>query len=202
MPFSFADAIFWIAVACCAVAQIAIVRSVVVFAGARRDDVAPPPSAARAQREIAWAVLPGIALALVMVWTWRTMHAAPHLGPRRLASCSDERDSATLVAALVVACLHLVFGAIVRISGSGMGCGNNWPKCYGYWFPPFSRPDLVVEVSHRYLASILVITVASMALVAFRASRANAGVGGPRWRAALRSSAPSPRCSRPRSSAA
>ena len=81
------------------------------------------------------------------------------------------------IAALVVACLHLVFGAIVRISGSGMGCGDNWPKCYGYWFPPFSRPDLVVEVSHRYLASILVITVTSMALVAFR-HRAEPGVGG------------------------
>ena len=63
------------------------------------------------------------------------------------------------IVALVVACLQLVFGAIVRISGSGMGCGDNWPKCYGYWFPPFSRPDLVVEVSHRYLASILLITV-------------------------------------------
>jgi heme A synthase len=72
------------------------------------------------------------------------------------------------IAALVVACLHLVFGAIVRISGSGMGCGDHWPKCYGYWFPPFSRPDLVVEVSHRYLASILVLAVSSMALVAFR----------------------------------
>ena len=81
------------------------------------------------------------------------------------------------IAALVVACLHLIFGAIVRISGSGMGCGDNWPKCYGYWFPPFSRPDLVVEVSHRYLASILVITVASMVLVAFR-HRAETGVGG------------------------
>ena len=81
------------------------------------------------------------------------------------------------IAALVVACLHLVFGAIVRISGSGMGCGDHWPKCYGYWFPPFSRPDLVVEVSHRYLASILVLTVSSMALVAFR-HRAEPGIGG------------------------
>ena len=81
------------------------------------------------------------------------------------------------IAALAVACLHLIFGAIVRISGSGMGCGDNWPKCYGYWFPPFSRPDLIVEVSHRYLASILVITVASMVLVAFR-HRAETGVGG------------------------
>ena len=85
------------------------------------------------------------------------------------------------LAALVVACLHLVFGAIVRISGSGMGCGDNWPKCYGYWFPPFSRPDLVVEVSHRYLASLLTLTVASMALAAFarRAEPGVAGRGGP-----------------------
>jgi heme A synthase len=82
------------------------------------------------------------------------------------------------IAALVVACVHLVFGALVRITGSGMGCGNNWPKCYGYWFPPFSRPDLVVEVSHRYLASILVFTVCSMALAAFL-NRDEPGVSGP-----------------------
>ena len=82
------------------------------------------------------------------------------------------------IVALVVACTHLVFGAIVRISGSGMGCGDHWPKCYGYWFPPFSRPDLIVEVSHRYLASILTLTVVSLALVAF-AKRREPGVGGP-----------------------
>ena len=82
------------------------------------------------------------------------------------------------IAALVVAGLHLIFGAIVRISGSGMGCGDHWPKCYGYWFPPFSRPDLIVEVSHRYLASILTITVAALVVVAYR-HREHARIGGP-----------------------
>jgi heme a synthase len=82
------------------------------------------------------------------------------------------------IIALVVACTHLVFGAIVRISGSGMGCGDHWPKCYGYWFPPFNRPDLIVEVSHRYLASILTIAVVSLAVVAF-ARRDEPGVSGP-----------------------
>ncbi|MEO5567346.1 MAG: COX15/CtaA family protein, partial [Gemmatimonadaceae bacterium] len=57
----------------------------------------------------------------------------------------------TLVA-LGVAFVHVVFGAIVRISGSGMGCGDHWPKCYGSFFPPMDRPDLIIEVSHRYLA--------------------------------------------------
>ena len=79
--------------------------------------------------------------------------------------------------ALAVACLHLVFGAIVRISGSGLGCGDHWPKCYGRWFPPLDRPDLIVEVSHRYLASILTLAVVSMAVAAFL-HRREAGVGG------------------------
>jgi heme a synthase len=76
-----------------------------------------------------------------------------------------------------VACLHLVFGAIVRISGSGMGCGDHWPKCYGRWFPPFSRPDLIVEVSHRYLASILLLALIATLATAWR-HRSEPGVGG------------------------
>lgn len=80
-------------------------------------------------------------------------------------------------AALGVACLHLVFGAIVRISGSGMGCGDNWPKCYGYWFPPLSRPDLIIEVTHRYLASIVTLALVALFVVAWR-RRAEPGVGG------------------------
>lgn len=95
-------------------------------------------------------------------------------------------------AAFGVACLHLVFGAIVRISGSGMGCGDHWPRCYGRWFPPLDRPDLIVEVSHRYLASVLLLTLltllaaASGARVRGRAvPRERRGVARPlprRWR--------------------
>jgi cytochrome c oxidase assembly protein subunit 15 len=80
-------------------------------------------------------------------------------------------------AALCVAFAHLIFGAIVRISGSGMGCGDHWPLCYGRLFPPFDRPDLVVEWTHRLLASILVLSVAAFAVMAWRARRM-AGVGG------------------------
>jgi heme A synthase len=76
-----------------------------------------------------------------------------------------------------VACAHLVFGAIVRISGSGMGCGNNWPRCYGYWFPPMSRPDLVIEVTHRYLASLLLLSLIAVLVMAWR-RRSDPGVGG------------------------
>ena len=80
-------------------------------------------------------------------------------------------------AAFGVAITHLVFGAIVRISGSGMGCGDHWPKCYGSWFPPLNRPDLVIEVTHRYLASILLLSLLGLLAAAWR-RRADPGVGG------------------------
>ncbi|MBA2458138.1 MAG: COX15/CtaA family protein, partial [Gemmatimonadales bacterium] len=27
----------------------------------------------------------------------------------------------------------IVLGGIVRITGSGMGCGDHWPRCNGEW---------------------------------------------------------------------
>lgn len=86
---------------------------------------------------------------------------------------------------LGVALLHIVFGAIVRISGSGMGCGENWPKCYGYWFPPFDRVDLIIEVMHRYLAIALFASIAVLVAAAWqhRGTSAVRGPGGV-WNAA------------------
>jgi heme A synthase len=81
--------------------------------------------------------------------------------------------------AFFVACTHLVFGAIVRITGSGMGCGNHWPTCDGYWFPPLSRPELIIEVTHRYLASLLLLSLI-VVLVAAWNRRGSPGVSGPR----------------------
>ncbi|MCC7055372.1 MAG: COX15/CtaA family protein [Gemmatimonadaceae bacterium] len=78
---------------------------------------------------------------------------------------------------LLAALGHVIFGGFVRISGSGMGCGDHWPKCYGYWFPPFDRPDLVIEVMHRYFAATLSTVVAVFLLFAFL-RRTSAGVGG------------------------
>ncbi len=76
-----------------------------------------------------------------------------------------------------VACLHLVFGAIVRISGSGMGCGDHWPRCYGRWFPPMDRPDLVIEVAHRYLASVLLLSLIALLVICWRRA-GDPGVSG------------------------
>lgn len=79
--------------------------------------------------------------------------------------------------ALVIAVAQIVFGAIVRISGSGMGCGNHWPKCYGRWFPPFDQPTLVIEWTHRLIAALLLVALAALAAAAY-ATRREPGVGG------------------------
>src|SRR5882672_1755734 len=66
-------------------------------------------------------------------------------------------------AAAVCTYLLIVLGAIVRISGSGMGCGDHWPLCNGHLFPPLDDIRTVIEWSHRLVAglvSILVVTLA------------------------------------------
>ena len=80
------------------------------------------------------------------------------------------------IAALVIALAHLVFGGIVRITGSGMGCGDHWPKCHGEWIPPMNRPDLVIEVTHRYLALLLILSITALAIAAWNRRR-EPGVG-------------------------
>jgi heme/copper-type cytochrome/quinol oxidase subunit 2 len=72
MSFSLADAIFWVAVACCSIAQLAIIRSAVVSPA--RVAGSQPTSAWQRAGEITWAALPGLALAAVFVFTWRAMH--------------------------------------------------------------------------------------------------------------------------------
>jgi heme A synthase len=83
------------------------------------------------------------------------------------------------ILSLVLGVGHVIFGAVVRITGSGMGCGDHWPKCHGYWFPPLERTDLIIEVTHRYFAATLSLTIIALLAVAF-IRRKTPGVGGPR----------------------
>jgi cytochrome c oxidase assembly protein subunit 15 len=82
------------------------------------------------------------------------------------------------VVTVVITYLHLVFGGIVRISGSGMGCGNHWPRCNGSWIPDFTNAIVAIEWTHRLLATLVILSIATLAFVANR-RRAEVGVGGP-----------------------
>jgi cytochrome c oxidase assembly protein subunit 15 len=79
--------------------------------------------------------------------------------------------------ALLIGFAQVVFGAIVRITGSGLGCGDSWPDCYGSFTPAHGAPTLLVEISHRYGAAALSIVIILLAAVAW-AKRGEPGVGG------------------------
>ncbi len=55
----------------------------------------------------------------------------------------------TAVGMLIV----LLMGARVTATGSGDGCGNDWPLCHGSWLPADTYESLT-EYSHRFVTSI------------------------------------------------
>lgn len=50
--------------------------------------------------------------------------------------------------------LVILWGAWVRISHSGDGCGDHWPLCDGQFIPDFTEKKTWVEYSHRMMSGI------------------------------------------------
>jgi len=76
---------------------------------------------------------------------------------------------------IAAACVYLliVLGFVVRITGSGLGCGNHWPLCNGRLFPPLSDPGAVgavIEWSHRLVAGIVSVLIVALAVLDWRRS--------------------------------
>lgn len=67
-----AEIIFWVAAAACAIAEIAILRFSFAAQGANKSELVP--TAARGG-EIAWAVIPALALVAVLFATWQKLEA-------------------------------------------------------------------------------------------------------------------------------
>ena len=66
--------------------------------------------------------------------------------------------------------LVILWGAYVRISFSGDGCGANWPFCNGQMIPKQMSLPTVIEYTHRMMTSLdsfLVITLCIWAFLVF-----------------------------------
>jgi heme a synthase len=58
--------------------------------------------------------------------------------------------------------LVVLWGAVVRATSSGAGCGANWPLCNGDFFPHHPRLATVIEFTHRSMSGICTFLVAAL----------------------------------------
>jgi heme A synthase len=73
--------------------------------------------------------------------------------------------------------LLVALSPIVRITGSGMGCGDHWPLCNGRLIPPLDNLAVMIEWGHRLAVVGLTALVVALLVTAWRFRRAP-GVGG------------------------
>jgi heme A synthase len=65
----------------------------------------------------------------------------------------------------------IVWGAYVRASGSGAGCGSHWPLCNGEVIPREASVTTLIEFSHRLTSGLALLLVVALLVWTRRATR-------------------------------
>ena len=84
---------------------------------------------------------------------------------RTIASGGFARFAWAVVAYILVVVL---WGALVRATGSGAGCGGHWPLCNGEWTPHSPAIATLIEFTHRAMSGLALASVAVLCVWAFR----------------------------------
>jgi heme A synthase len=79
--------------------------------------------------------------------------------------------SLALYAALVLVAnvLVILWGAYVRATGSGAGCGDHWPLCNGEVLPRSPEIETIIEFTHRATSGIALLLVLGLVVWTWRA---------------------------------
>jgi heme A synthase len=77
----------------------------------------------------------------------------------------------------IMAFALVALSPIVRITDSGLGCGEHWPLCNGHLIPPLDNVEVMIEWGHRLSAAAVSVLVFLLAGLAFL-QRDEPGVGG------------------------
>ena len=62
----------------------------------------------------------------------------------------------------------VLWGALVRVTGSGAGCGNHWPLCNGMAAPLSPSAATAIEFTHRMMSGLDAFLVLGLLVWAFR----------------------------------
>ncbi|MBV7335371.1 COX15/CtaA family protein [Chloroflexi bacterium TSY] len=64
--------------------------------------------------------------------------------------------------------LVILWGAFVRATGSGAGCGSHWPLCNGEMIPRSLQMETIIEYTHRISSGLLGFLMLGMLVWAWR----------------------------------
>ncbi len=71
-----------------------------------------------------------------------------------MAASVRVRFESVAFALIATTLLVILWGAFVRVSGSGAGCADHWPLCNGQLIPRTGRIETLIELTHRVTSGL------------------------------------------------
>ena len=75
---------------------------------------------------------------------------------------TKQRLSTAWWGVLILTEFVILWGAVVRATGSGAGCGANWPSCNGEIIPLGSSTETLIEFTHRATSGIALLAIVGL----------------------------------------